>query len=113
MTQTIDWQGKSGKMYRYWFLEKTTSDSIKAEGGNYNFVKQLTNGKWTPLYFGESGDLQGRIPGHEVWAAAVRLGATHVMAHTTPAGERARQAEEQDLIAFWNPPLNTQHRSVG
>lgn len=113
MTQTIEWQGKSGASYRYWFLADLTSEGIKAEAGNYAFVKQLPNGNFIPLYFGESNNLRVRIPGHEIWSDAKRLGATHVMGHTTPNGEQARLAEERDLIQYWNPPLNTQHRSVG
>jgi hypothetical protein len=113
LAQTIDWRGQSAKTYRYWFLGSLDAENIKAEGGNHNFVRQLANGNWTPVYFGESGDLRDRIPGHELSSAAVRLGATHVMAHITPAGEEARLAEERELIAHWNPPLNMQHRSVG
>ena len=48
---------------------------------------------------------------HERLDEAKRNGATFVMTHTTPAGEAARLAEEQDLIAYWHPVLNTHHRS--
>jgi hypothetical protein len=109
----IDWPGKSGETYRYWFLDDTTAHGINAVAGNYAFVKHLPSGKFVPLYFGESEDLQDRIPGHELWREALRLGATHVMAHTTPAGEQARLDEERDLIQRWNPPLNVQHRTTG
>lgn len=111
MTSYIDWPGKSGKSYRYWFLAGIEAKDIKPDGRNYCFVKQLPNGNFLPLYFGEGKSLKGRIPGHEVWPDAVKLGATHAMAHTTPAGEQARLDEERDLIAQWNPSLNTQHRT--
>ncbi len=113
MEFTVDFTGKSGMTYRYWNLINTTAPGIQAIGGNYVFVKQLQNGTYMPLYFGEAGDLQARIPTHERLAEAVRLGATHIMAHGTPAGEQARLAEERDLIQFWNPPLNTHHRVTG
>ncbi len=109
---TIDWNGASGKSYRYWFLTDTTAAGIQAVGGNYAFVKQLPNGNFLPLYFGQAEDLQVRIPGHERWDEAKRAGAIHVMAHTAPAGEQARLAEERDLIQQWNPILNTHHRQV-
>lgn len=111
MSVTIDWPGKSGNKYCYWLSEP--SDTFKDEGGNYAFVKRLPNGNFVPLYFGETNSLRTRIPQHECWTDAVRLGATHVMSHTTPAGETARLAEERDLIQRWNPPLNAQHRTVG
>jgi hypothetical protein len=112
MTDTIDWNGKSGTAYRYWFLARMTADGILAVGGNYCFAMRLANGNFTPLYFGESENLQTRLPSHDRWDEAKRLGATHVWAHSTPAGASARAAEEQDLIQYWNPPLNVQHRKV-
>ncbi len=108
----IDWNGKSGKAYRYWFLDKPTADGILAVAGNYAFVKQLANGNFTPLYFGEGGDLRDRIPNHERWGDAVRAGMTRVMAHKTEGGAKARLDEERDLIQQWNPPLNVHHRKV-
>ena len=113
MTNYVDWAGKSGT-YRYWFLEKPReSAAILDVAGNYVFVKQLPNGKFTPLYFGIADSLQMRIPNHERFDDAVRAGTTHVMAHTTPTGEAARIAEERDLIQHWNPPLNVHHRTTG
>jgi hypothetical protein len=76
------------------------------------FVKRLANGKWLPVYIGEGISLQGRIPNHERWAEARRLGASDVMSHTTPSGEKARLAEERDLIEHWKPSLNVQHVKV-
>jgi hypothetical protein len=113
MSFTIDFTGKSGAAYKYWSLDNPTADGIIAAAGNYAFVQQLQNGNFMPLYFGVAEDLKARVPGHERWDEAIKLGATHIMAHTTPAGEEARLAEERDLIQYWNPPLNTHHRQVG
>jgi hypothetical protein len=104
----IDWLGKSGQTYRYWFIMDPTAAGIKATAGNYAFVKQLPNGNFTPLYFGESEDVQSRIPGYDRWEVARRVGVTHVMGHTSPVGVVARLAEERDLIQQWHPLLNTQ-----
>ena len=113
MSFTVDWNGSSGTSYRYWSVDSLAPISLQAVAGNYAFVKQLPNGNFIPLYFGVAESLRDRLPNHERWNEAARLGATHVMAHTTPAGETARLAEERDLIQQWNPPLNTHHRSVG
>lgn len=110
--ETIDWPGKSGKNYRYWFLHGLKADDIQAVAGNYAFVKQLPNGNFVPLYFGEAEVLNVRVPNHDRWDDAKRHGITHVMGHTTPAGEQARLDEERDLIQQWNPPMNIQHRKV-
>lgn len=111
MADTIDWAASGGRKYRYWFVTPT-AEGLAAVGGNYAFVKQLANGNFTPLYFGQADNLKTRIPGHERLSDAHKAGMTHVMGHTTPAGEQARLAEEKDLIGYWNPPLNTHHRQV-
>lgn len=110
----VDWVGQSGRSYRYWALANPkVAAEIQDAGGNYAFVKQLPNGNFTPLYFGKADSLRDRIPSHECWPEAVRLGVTHLMGHTTPAGDDARCAEERDLIQRWNPPMNVQHRTAG
>ncbi len=76
------------------------------------FVKQLQNGNYLPVYIGQADSLRKRVSNHERLDEAKRLGAKFVMTHTTPAGEVARLAEEADLIAYWQPALNTHHRSV-
>ncbi|THD71239.1 MAG: hypothetical protein E7813_06040 [Bradyrhizobium sp.] len=109
MTDTIDWTGKSGATYRYWFSDIRAP--FKDEGGNYMFVREVSRGQWSPIYIGQADSLKARVPQHDRWADAVRAGATHAMSHTNPAGEQERLDEERDLIAYWNPPLNTHHRT--
>lgn len=110
MSEVVDWAGASGSKYRYWFLD--IKGLIKDEAGNYMFVKRLTNGNYLPLYIGQANSLKNRLPSHERLSEAIRLGATHVMAHTTPGGEASRLAEERDLIQYWSPALNTHHQAV-
>lgn len=111
MADYIDWPGQSGQTYRYWFMQRT-ANGIKAEGGNYMFLRQLPNGRYLPVYIGQADNLQQRVPNHDRWDEAVKAGATHVVGHTTPGGERARLAEERDLIQHWGPVLNTQHKKA-
>jgi hypothetical protein len=107
----VDWQGQTGKVYRYVFLD--LSRPISAIAVNYAFVKAMGDNWYRPLYFGESDNARARIGGaHEKWAAAIALGMTHVMAHSTQGGEVARLDEERDLIARWQPVLNVQHRQA-
>jgi hypothetical protein len=109
----IDWIGQSGSKYRYWFVLYPHDDAmINAVAANYAFVKIHPNGQTDPLYFGITDDLSSRIPNHECWPEAQRLGVTHVMAHATP-NALVRYTEERDLIAYWNPPMNVQHRTAG
>jgi hypothetical protein len=106
-TFIIDWPGASGKSYRYWSGE--FAEAYRDEGGNYMFVKPSGINLYVSVYIGQANSLKSRLPNHERLADAKRAGATVIMSHTTPAGETARLAEEQDLIAKWAPALNTHH----
>jgi hypothetical protein len=110
MDQIIDWRGKSGTVYRYWF--SGFADFYKVDAGNYMFVKQLPNGNYLPVYIGQAASLAARLPCHERIADAKKAGATLVMSHTTQGGEAVRLAEEKDLIQQWSPVLNTQHKQA-
>jgi hypothetical protein len=111
MADYIDWQSQSGSTYRYWLIT-LTAEAIQAVAGNYMFVKKLANGNFLPVYIGQADNLRVRLPSHERWDDAVRAGAMHAMAHTTPTGEKARLAEERDLIQYWKPMLNTHHQKA-
>ena len=109
----IDLVGLSGATYRYYtLLFPRDASAIMACSGNYAFLKALPNGLFAVLYIGESENLSERISGHDRWLDAVRLGITHVVAHTT-LNAMARLSEERDLIARLNPPLNAQYRTAG
>lgn len=104
------WPGASGRHYEYWSLPSLLSKDIKKQPGNYMFIKQVIGG-WVPVYIGIADDLSTRLPGHNMIPEAVKLGATHVLAATNE-NRVAREAEEQDLIGYWNPVLNTHYRSL-
>lgn len=106
---TTTWIGK----YIYFELPSHEAAAIKAEPGNYIMAKHLGNGQWAAVYVGSTpngGTLRDRIPGHEKWFSAVALGATRIWAHINN-DPVAMLAEEQDLIARLNPPLNVQYRT--
>ncbi len=105
MADTIDWKGKSGKTYTYWFASEMDNPDMKKEGGNYMFVKESSE-EFSPIYIGKTNNLDTRLTNHPELPCVHRNGGTHLMAHTTPAGPDARKTEEADLIAAWNPPCN-------
>lgn len=71
--------------------------------GVYVFAAPLGRGRWKALYVGETGSLANRIPDHERWPEARRLGATHVHVRA----ESLRRSEiERELIRAYQPPLN-------
>lgn len=107
----IDWPGSSGAKYRFWFIDLSLKSLVR-QSGIYMFVRQSNRerNQWVPVYIGVADDLVNRLTGHERWEEAKRHGATHVMAQGQ-ADQTAREKAEQDLIGYWNPPLNTHHRT--
>lgn len=107
-TPTIHWTGASGKTYKYWIYPRGTK--LKEEAGNYIHAKETSPGRWTPVYIGQSGNLNDRLKDEYKRACVDRNGATHIHAHLN-SNEDARLAEEKDLILKWQPPCNSQHVS--
>ena len=103
-TPTIDWPGKSEKTYHYWTYEYP--HGLKAEAGNYIFTKESSPGRWTPIYIGQTGNLDERFDDHHKMSCIKLNGATHIHAHLNNRGKTVRVAEEADLIARWNPTCN-------
>ncbi len=99
----IDWEGQSGKEYRYWAHRIGTQ--FLREPGNFIYAREVEPGRWEPLYIGQTPNLEERLASPEKEACAKQSGATHVHVHTTRR-DSARTAEEADLIAKWAPACN-------
>lgn len=101
MSDTVNWSG-----YGFGVYQKNTSWSTRA--GVYIFCGLNERGLWRPYYIGQADSFIGRLPNHERWAEAVRLGATHVHARVVPLAA-TRDAVEKELIRTYSPKLNTHH----
>lgn len=77
--------------------------------GIYIFTGVNSSNFWKALYIGQTDSFATRLPSHERWAEAVRLGATHIHAAVVPLAAN-RDRLEQALIAKYQPILNTHHR---
>ena len=102
---TVTVKTKRGAVYEY------TAYPINSTGwnnvaGNYIFAAQNGN-SWTVLYIGQTEDFAARFPQHDKIQPAIRKGATHILARVNK-DQRARMAEEAELIAEFQPPLNQQ-----
>lgn len=102
------WAGLNNTVHQFWFLDLSLK-GLSSQPGVYMFV-HLANQTWVPLYVGIADNLVDRLTGHERWAEARALGATHLVVQGLAALD-ARQKAERDLIGYWNPPLNTHHRT--
>lgn len=97
----IEWEGKSGKKYKY-YIEEIES-SFKAVPGNYIFSKEVEPHKWKPIYIGQTGDLSERFNNHHKKECIEKEDATHIHVHSSSEDEDVRKEEESDLIERWNP----------
>ena len=78
-------------------------------GGIYIFTGLNAARRWRAFYIGQTNSFRDRIPNHENWTAAVRMGATHV--HAMVVSQAAnRDGIEQKLVETYQPPLNVQLR---
>lgn len=78
-----------------------------ATAGIYIFCGLNQRGQWFPLYIGQASSLAERVPNHERWQEAVRLGATHVHAKVV-SQQATRDQIEAELIQGYQPRLNDQ-----
>jgi hypothetical protein len=102
MADTVNWPGKSGRMYAYEVYSINTD--WKDVPGNYIFAK-INGSSWKPVYIGQTDSFSNRLPNHEKRPCAERNGATHIHAHVN-RDNQSRLNEEQDLINNWNPVCN-------
>jgi hypothetical protein len=108
--QTFDIAGIRG---RYQYTLADLSLGWNEVGGCYIFAK-VENGRLVILRVGKCDSFRGRPmpPKHECWEEAVRdYGATHLLVRVVP-NALAQAAEEQDLIAAYNPPMNQHYRTA-
>jgi len=78
----------------------------KTVGGLYIFAR-VAGDRWDALHVGKAENFCMRLPSHERWEEARRLGATHVHALVVPL-EANRARLEAALIAYLKPPMNEQ-----
>ena len=103
MTATVNWLTYSFSIFD---MDGTTWNEVS---GIYIF-SGIQNNFWYAKYVGVAESFKNRLgPSHEQWAAARRMGATHV--HAMVVRQAAtRLLIERELIQKLQPPLNTQHR---
>jgi hypothetical protein len=75
-------------------------------GGVYIFAGHNPQNQWQAYYVGQTESFQRRLPGHERWKEAARMGATDIHARVVQQA-LSRDAIERELIHAFQPPLNT------
>ncbi len=100
MADTVAWLTYDFLVYEY-------STTWNAVAGIYIFCGINQQGLWFPLYVGQAKSFAERVPGHERWREAVRLGATHIHARVVEQ-QATRDQIEAALIRAYQPALNDQ-----
>jgi excinuclease UvrABC nuclease subunit len=100
---------KNVQWLSHYFSVHQHNENWNNVGGIYIFTGLTQQNQWAPLYIGQTDSLSNRIPQHEQWTPAVRLGATHV--HVMTVSQQAmRDKIEKELIQNFQPRLNTHHK---
>jgi len=102
MSDTVKWSS-------YEFTVYTPNTTWNDVAGVYIFSGVNAQNHWVALYVGQTDSFRTRVPSHEQWSPAVRLGATHIHAKAVPHAAM-RDAIESQLIQTYQPRLNTQLR---
>jgi excinuclease UvrABC nuclease subunit len=99
-TPTVTWIGIE-------FTVFPPSARWNAVAGLYIFAGLNSQAQWVALYVGQTDSLVARLPTHERWLEAARLGATHIHAKVVQRQEE-RDRLERYLIQTLQPRLNVQ-----
>jgi excinuclease UvrABC nuclease subunit len=103
MADTVKWFGHEFQVHQM-------EPEWNAVAGVYIFTGVQNDNLWHAYYVGKADSFKTRlVPSHEKWAAAKRLGATHVHARVVSQAV-PREALETELIQKLQPPLNIQKK---
>lgn len=102
--------GSNGAVYQ--FQLHPVGTQYLPRSGVYIFVKMGSNGKWDPIYVGETGSFQRRLYDdlrlHHQWSGIVAHGATHILTLHVPGNLVDRETIETDIRRITSTPCNQQ-----
>ena len=107
----VRWRGRSNNIYdfRLYGMEHDFQDVAAC----YIFTKARKDGRWAPIYIGQTRNLKERLAEHPVTPCVVRHGATHVCVYTDDMGDNQhRRLVERDLLRRLRPICMTSAQSI-
>ena len=106
MYRYINW---SGLVFNIYSIDQI---DLISGSGLYGFVAHRSEfpptSSFQLLYVGQSTDIRNRLSTHEKWQAALALGMNEVHVHFEGNFDLLVPLE-QNLISFYQPPLNLQN----
>jgi hypothetical protein len=106
----IRWSGRSGRNYGYWIYP--IDAKFRKIAGNSVFAKKDANGKWIPIYVGQTRNFDAGLADRDGENLAKMSGATHVHVHFSSPDEPRRIKEVKDIVEQWKPECNLERRSL-
>ncbi|MCD6075684.1 MAG: hypothetical protein K0Q70_2567 [Rhodospirillales bacterium] len=104
-------RGRSQRQYEYWPLDIAAdrSQAVWSEGANFLIARCQPPDEPAIVYIGAAPDLFRFFDDSRCWETARwKFAADIVYAHPN-ASDDAREAERQDLIAAYAPPMNAEN----
>jgi hypothetical protein len=105
----IYWKDKSGTSHRFWIYPRGTKFNEPCPG-IYIYAKETSPHKWTPIYIGQTENVNVRLTNDEQ-ECIDQNGATHIHVSIITS-EKSRLAITNDLIEQWKPICNTQFELI-
>lgn len=102
MSRQIDFAGASGARYRYTPMDE--SRFLPPAGANY-VIAELTEEGATMVYAGETDNLAAQSWRHDLERARKKFATATVLTRLNVT-RAVREAERNDLIDAYHPPLN-------
>jgi hypothetical protein len=102
----IYWKDKSGTRHRFWIYPRGTRFNEPCPG-IYIYARETFPHKWSPIYIGQTKNVNVRLTNHEQQECLDQNGATHIHVSII-ADAKSRLTIQKDLIEQWKPVCNTQ-----
>ena len=102
----VIFRGDSGRLHRF-TVHRPDAD-FPETAAVYAFARPVPGASaWAPVFLSRTANLSKRLAGHERWAEAQSLGATHVLVHQRAIRD-VREFVEADLLASMRPVMNAE-----
>ena len=107
----VKWRGRSNHIYD--FALHNMDYDFRDTAACYIFTKARNDGRWAPIYVGQTQNLKERLAAHRSSPCIVRHGATHVCVYTTDMeNDQYRRLVERDLLRRLKPACMTSSQSI-
>ncbi|MBL8548543.1 MAG: hypothetical protein JNJ73_01055 [Hyphomonadaceae bacterium] len=101
----VIFRGQSGRLHRF-TVHRPDAD-FPETAAVYAFARSVPGASgWAPVFLSRTANLSRRLAGHERWAEAQAVGATHILVHQRALRD-VREFVEADLLESMRPVMNS------